>query len=756
MIIRHLSDIPKVAEILSRGDTFAYDIETDSLNPRKGTIIGFGICNVETLEAAYVVLKEFKEGNLCELIPYSEVTPLLNALATKKIIGHNLSFDVRFTVCQTGVDLTSAIYADTMLMAHTLDEERFNYGLKQLSAEIFGRDVTAEQAEMKASIKANGGTTDGEIYRANSELVAKYGIQDVKLTCRLFKYFLPRLEREGLSAFFFSEEVMPHYRECVVTMELRGFPLNMELLTTTQAEIALDITALEDQIQRDIKPLLAPFEDWYVRTKFPFKLTGPSRQKLAELVGVPDGWPRTDKGAYSFSKADIAKHIKKGLLAADTQLERYAVSMVDRAPAELQQQVQLALLADEGTKYTFNLLSTDHLKRLFFGTSTTPSLLNEKPINKTEKGSPQVDDLFLEAMAAKHKWAADLRDYRSLIKIKGTYIDRFLDAQENGLFYPSVFQHRTATGRLSGDLQQLSRKKNEAEEPNATIRKYNNRIRDFFVSAPGWSLVDADYSSLEVVVFADDAGDEALLDVIRKGEDFYSRVAIEVHGLKDYSADKKAPNFLKDHKPEVRQAAKSFALGCRYGLEAFKLHHDLKITQSEAERIVKNYFKSFPKLKQRMDELLVSAKKLGYVRSKAGRIRRVPQLKDMCAKYGDILFDGLELYRQYSEMPGLYEDMKQRARVARSLCNAVLNFPIQSYATSIVSRASIALTRAFKAEGLQAYIALSLHDELAVHCPDHEVPRVKELMREKMETTTVLSVPLEAEPTDGKVYGEIK
>jgi DNA polymerase I-like protein with 3'-5' exonuclease and polymerase domains len=755
VIIRDRAGLEQALSLINNAQLVAYDIETSGLNPRKDTLIGFGVCNVETLEAAYVVLKEWKEGALVEVLPYSSIIFLLEALKPKKIIGHNLSFDTRFTLCQTDVNLIDSIYADTQLMAHTLEEERFNYKLKVLAAEIFGNDVTAEQTEMKASIKANGGTTDGEIYRADSQLVAKYGLQDVRITARLYKHFLPQLEKQGLLKFFFDEEVMPHYRECLVTMELRGFPLNMELLQRTQIEIERDIEALEDKIQAAIKPLLTHFEDWYIRTKYPFKLSGPFRQKLA-LKLAPANWPMTDSGQFSFNKVDINRAKKKGGLADNTALERYAVTQVERVPEDLIREVQLALLRDEGTKYTFNLLSTDNLKRLFFGTSTTPSLLNETPINTTEKGSPQVDDEFLEAMAAKYSWAADLRDYRSLIKIKGTYVDRFLNEQENGLFYPSVMQHLTATGRLSGDLQQLSRKKSEEEEPNATIREYNNRIRDFFISAPGWSLVDADYSSLEVVVFADDAGDEALLNIIRNGEDFYSRTAIEVHGLKEYSANKKADNFLKNHKPKLRQDAKIYSLGIRYGLEAFKLHHDLKISESEAKKIVSNYFKSFPKLKQRMDELTTSAKKHGFVKSKAGRIRRVPQLKALCERYGDILFDSLELYKEFNEMPALYQEMKQRARIARSLCNAVLNFPIQSYATSIVSRASVALTRAFKAEGLQAYIALSLHDELCVHCPDHEVPRVKQLMKEKMETTTVLSVPLEAEPMEGRVYGEVK
>lgn len=753
MIIRNKIDLINASLLVSKSYLLTYDVETTGLNPRKDSLIGIGFCNVETMESCYIILKEYVNGKLHTVLDYASILPILKLLSTRKLIMHNASFDCRFTVCQTGVDLIPALYCDTMLLAHTLNENRFNYGLKEMASEILGPHVTAEQEDMKVSIKENGGSVN-ELYKANSILIAKYGEQDVRLTAQVFTY-LNNCSNPDLRKFFYDEEVMPLYREVTIPMELHGIHVDLDLLKNTSKEIKVKLNEYEDKIQTAIKPYLTPFEQWYINTKYPYKLTGPFRQKLA-LDMAPANWPRTDTGAYSFNAAEIKKAIKKKLIEPNTLLQQYAVDMSLPVPPDLIRKIQLELLADEGLKYAFNLLSTDHLKRLFFGTANTESLLKEKPLNTTDKGNPQCDDAFLELMADKYDWAALLQTYRSLVKLNGTYVDRILTEQERGVFYPQFFQHRTTSGRYSGDMQQLPRKKSIEEIPNEDLRYFTNLIRDFFVAAPGHKLVDADYSSLEVVVFADDAQDQALLDIINNGYDFYSQVAIQVKGLHQYSADKKAPNFLKNALPDLRQEAKAYALGLRYGLGSFKLAKQLNISQTEAQKIVNDYFKAFPRLKERMDEIVTSAKKFGMVKSKAGRVRRIPELKRWTLQYGEVLFDGLELWKEFNTQPAKYTEMKKTGKIARNLVNNALNFPIQSMAASIVSRASIAIAREFKHRNMKAYIALSQHDELCIHCTEQEAEQVKIIMQDKMENTTKLSVPLNAEPTIGNRYGDIK
>lgn len=739
MIIRTKDEISTALELLQTCDLWTYDVETTGLNVRKEKIIGFGCASPVNGKVFYIITHEWTNGQLVELLTKEDVLPVLKALEEKRLIGWNFSFDSRITFHYYGVKLWSALYADAMLMKHTLNENAINYKLKDSGVEEFGSYASEAQAEMLASIKANGGS-EKEYYKADSYLMAKYGLQDNLLTAQLFNLYNYRLKNQGLTDFFYDMEVMPLLREVTIPMELRGVPVNVDYLRSTQAELETTLTDIEDSIQQQIEPLLTDFNAWYLNKEFPVKLSGPFLQKLAELENAD--LPRTKSGAYSFTAKNIEKMAPCLLKDVLTSKERISSSKILA--------VQKALLEESGIRYPFNILSKDHLKRLFF------IRLGETPLSKTELGNPQVNDDFLELMAQKYEWAAQLQAYNSLTKLKGTYVDRVLEFQENSVFYPQFFMHRTTSGRFSGDAQQLPRKKSAEEIPNKVVREYTNRIRDFFVSAQNWKFVDADYSSLEVVVFADDAQDEPLMDIIKNDYDLYSIVAIDANGLEGYSGDKKSPNFLKTQRPELRQAAKEYALGARYGLQAYLLSKKMNVSETEAKSILDRYFKAYPKLRSRMDELITSAKKLGYVKSKAGRIRHLDELKRLDSQYGSVLYDGLEMWKKYHEDPKTYEIMKKRGSIARNLVNNALNFPIQSMAASIVSRASIAIMREFAALDLQAYIALSVHDELCVHCPDEEVSQVSEIMRRCMEHTTELSVPLTAEPIVGTVYGEVK
>lgn len=750
MIIAKSEDLHLAMKLVTNSYELVLDFETTGLAVRKDKVIGFGICNVQTLEACYVVLKKWnpETQQLDIAIPKEHVLPLLQKLKTKKLHGWNFSYDSRIAYHYFGIELWPSLYMDGQLALHTLEEDRFNYQMKPSAAEFLGADATDEQADMKQSIEDNGGGKK-EFYKADWQKMAAYGLKDVVINAKMNNLFRDRLKRENLWKFFIEEEVMPLYVTTTIPMELKGIKLDMPKLESAYAELVEDLGKVEDSIQSQIAPLLNEFNDWYIKKEYAFKLTGESKQVLAELI-APEGWPKTKNGTFSFAKVDYERAVKKGLVAPGSDLERYAISLLEHVPLTLQRQVSLELLRRQGTKYTFNLSSKDHLKRLFF------TKLNEKPLSTTPKGAPQVDDSFLELMASKHPWAAELQDYNKLIKIKGTYYERFLEENDNGMFYPQFFQHRTSSGRYSGDMQQLPRKKSEEEIPNSIVRKYNNIIRDLIISGDGYKLVDADFSSLEVVVFADDAGDEALLQIIRDDLDFYSMIAIKTWNLTEYSADKSAPNFLKKHKPELRQAAKSFALGIRYGLGAYKLSKDLNIPQEEAEKIVKGYLASFPQLAQRMEQLTTQAKTEGFVKSKAGRVLHVGELQKLVAEHGEVLFNGLELWKKFNNSASYYSYMKLCARKASNMVNSSLNHPIQSLAASIVSRASIALSRAFKAEGMESYIALSIHDELVVRAPDNEVEKAAEMLQHHMENTTKLSVPLQAEPQIGTVYGEIK
>jgi DNA polymerase-1 len=409
--------------------------------------------------------------------------------------------------------------------------------------------------------------------------------------------------------------------------------------------------------------------------------------------------------------------------------------------------VQSALFADSGQSYAFNILSKDHLKRLFF------TKLKETPLSKTDKGNPQVDDEFLDLMAKKYSWCAKLRVYNRLTKINGTYVGRILDEQEGGIFYPSFAQHRTVSGRYGSDFQQLPRPL-EAGQADEIIIKYNNRIRKFFVSGEGFKFVDDDYESLEPHVFAHVSGDPKLIAIFEKGHDFYSTIAIDTEGLEGVSADKKAPNYLGKVNKLARQKAKPYSLGICYGMSGYKLAFELGIEKDEAEQLVKNYLGAYPNLADWMQRSREFACANGYMRVETGRIRRFPELKRIYAEHGDEIFDSLALWKRYHDLPGKYEQMKELRRRAVNAVNNASNVQIQGLASSIVNRACIAIAKELK--GTEAYICAQIHDEIVVRCPDAMVPSVCEIVQRNMENVYKLSLKLKAVPSVGANLAEAK
>lgn len=733
MIIKEFNQVPLQYWIYN-SETFAFDIETTGLNTRKDKVIGFGLS--DGTNSAYFVHLEWDGEKLVERLSKADCEFVLHQLHDKKLICYNSSFDIRFTKNYFGVNLLDSLYSDGMLAFHTVQEEGVPFShkpfaLKSVAAHFMGDDVTAEQAEVKASIKANGGGPN-EFYKADTDIMAKYCQQDCKLTYALAETFHSRIENEGLSKFYFQDEVMPLLKHVTIPMEMGGIPIDVPRLQSSLQEISLDLADLEAKVQAAIRPYLGNFETWFLNKDYPASRTGSFAQAAIEILDPNCALPRTATGAFSLAEKAISSLPEgrvKAWLQGDEKLLGTAIVNIQRTM--------------HGDKPMFNLLSKHHLKKLFF------EELKETALSYTETGLPQCDENFLDSVQTKYDWVPLLIQFNKLTKIKGTYIERFLEQQEDGMFYPSFQQHRTTSGRYGSDLQQLPRPLEPEDEPSELIRKHNNRIREFFISGTDHKFLDADYNSLEVVVFADDAGDESLLQMIRSGEDFYSRVAIDALGLQEYSADKKAPNFLKKHKPAVRQAAKVYGLGIRYGMEEWKLSHTLNIGQDEAKSILRKYFKAYPKLAVKMDHYERCAKEQGFVQSKAGRKRHLPRAAALYEQYGDELLDSLLLWKKYNTNPGIYEKMKRTRRDFNNLINNALNFPIQSLAASIVSQSSIAIAKWLKEQDMPAYICLSVHDQVVIRCPDQFVDLVRPKMKELMENTIKLQAPLVADPAVG-------
>lgn len=739
-------------EHIHQSEVIAYDTETDSLNPRKGTIVGWSVSGDEGIGFYLPTQKwnpeteQLEECTIGGKGAHAITKKLLPLLKGKKLVMHNASFDCRYTKNYYGIDLLEDLWVDTALLVHTVQEEGAGmgvFGLKPLAISIqehIGLDVekaaNQEQIELKESIKANGGSItkeNFEIYKADMEILAKYAAADTDLTLRLCNHFIKVLKEENLEQFFFEEEVMPLYKEVTIPMEELGVHLDIPLLEKTRDEITKD---LEENKNIVIKSILAIPEakEWVVDTAlktYPPSHKGNWAQNLVALHSLP--LSRSDKnGKYSLNKKDIEaldeSNIKEFLLTGDLKL-------LDEMEVV---KISVSMWKEENEGEYLNIQSKKHLGEIAF------KYMGIKPLTQTKKGQDQFDMDMLEELAKTHAWAENLRIYNKLLKIKSTYVDRFLDGQEDGKYYFYFKQNGTVSGRYGSDAQQLPKPKEEGEDAPIIVH-YTNMVRAFLTSGPGRKIIDADYESLEPHCFASVSGDIRLQEIFNNGWDFYSTVAIQTEKLEGVSPDKKADNYLKKLNPVKRNQAKAYSLGIAYGMEAFALAKTLEITQKEAEKLVEGYLNGFPQLKEWRINSREQVKNHGYITNKVGRIRHLPKVKQIFQKYGDQVMDW-RFRKQLEERYGK-DAVMQIYRDYRNGLNNCLNYQLQSLAAAVVNRAAVKINRKLKELGVDGRVQAQVHDQLIINVPEDQAYELAPIIQEIMENTTKLEgVTLKAPP----------
>jgi DNA polymerase I-like protein with 3'-5' exonuclease and polymerase domains len=633
-------------------------------------------------------------------------------------------------------------------MKHTLCEEG-PFALKE-NAVIYAKEIgldsqdaaNQEQLDLEQNVKANGGRwvkDQKDMYKADLEVLSKYAIADTDITLRLFNYFEAKLIDQDLHTLFYEDEVMPLYKLVTIKMEHRGVHLDMPKLEQYLKEISDELERCEEKVVDAIMKTeeAQKFVRNLVNEEFPVKPTGKFAQKFCEILDL--NLPKLASGKYQINKKTVAS-LNTSIPEIYNAYKFLSEGAVSNFHSLFWQNVQMDCLY-ETQEYPVNIGSKDQLGKIVF------DYMKIEPLTKTPSGKGQFNEDFVEHLAEKYgfAWAKELRVFNKLTKIKSSYYDRFIEKQEDGIYYPSFKQHATTSARYGSDLQQLSRPMEEGSD-DFRIIYFTNTLRTLIVPKNGYVFIDDDYESLEPRVFADDAGDQALIDIFLNDEDFYSKVGIGAEKLSGVSADKKAPNFLKKVNPIARQNAKSYALGIRYGMKDVKLSYTLNISKEEAQKIIDNYFDSFPGLKQSMDNYLNEVKKYGTVTSKFGRVRHLSRAREIYKKFGDMILDFKVLPRLAFKHKIKLDELKVIRKEYNNLLNNALNFPIQSAAASLVNRAAIAMSRAFLSEGLDAWVSIQIHDELVVSCSEECKYRAAEIVKDCMENTNKLKMPLIAEP----------
>lgn len=742
-----VTDTEKLAQLESHIDNFlyfAFDTETTGVNVRKDKVIGLSVSGAIG-EAYYLPLLTWDKTFHC-LRPVWQrgvFEGILLKLARKELLMWNASFDVRIVKNDFGIDLAPSLLADVMLMKHTVEEEG-EFSLKGVAIQlqsVLGMDMETaaneEQIRLKENVAANGGTTtkgNFEMYKADLEVMGEYACADADLTLRIAEHYKQKLEQEGLEEFFYDEEAMPLYTSVTIPMEERGIRLDLPKIHATRAALVEDMARLESSIlgQLDALPEVQEWKRRKALELYPPKNKGAFAQAVCEYYELD--LPKTAAGKYSLTEKNLKAlrpFCATGFLLGTSNL-----------PEEVSQFISLQLYAqNDGDK--INILSKQQMGQIVF------DCLGIKPLSKTDKGAPQFNDEMIQYLAeeCKFPWAVDLSNYNKLSKNLGTNIDRFLEEQEDGIFYPNFFQHRTISGRFGSNIQQLPRPKEDGEL-DPIVLKYNNVIREFFISGEGRVFIDSDYESLEPHVFAHVSGDEGLRDIFRKGHDFYSTIAIATEKMQGVSADKKADNYLGKVNKPARQKSKAYSLGVPYGMTAFALGKTLGVSTEEAQELIDGYLDGFPNLKKWMEDSRYQAKHYGFVRSEAGRVRHLPRVKELYKKHGDQLLNFM--YRKKLEARFGKDEVQNAYRDYKNGLNNSCNFQIQSLSASIVNKASIAITKEFKQKNIDGWIAANIHDQIIVNVPEDRVEECKEIVERCMKTTTKLSLELKAPPSVAK------
>lgn len=372
---------------------------------------------------------------------------------------------------------------------------------------------------------------------------------------------------------------------------------------------------------------------------------------------------------------------QEGVLVRPQELKEYGETLVGRIE-ELEQAVW------EKAGEQFNINSPKQLGEILFQKLSLPGG------KKTKTGYSTAADV-LEKMAPEYPIVSEILEYRALTKLKSTYADGLANYIDEDNRIRSTFnQTITATGRISSTEPNLQ---------NIPIRtELGRQLRKVFVPKQGYTLMDADYSQIELRVLASMSEDEELIEAYKQDADIHRITASKVFHV--------PPSEVTDLQ---RRNAKAVNFGIVYGISSFGLSQDLSISRKEAQGYIEKYFETYPGIKRFLDDSVTFAKENGYSITMFGRRRPIPELSS-----------GNFMQRSFGE------------RVA-------MNAPIQGTAADIIKIAMIRVAKRLREEDLKSKLILQVHDELLIETALDEIDTVKQIMEEEMKQAAELAVTLE-------------
>ena len=378
----------------------------------------------------------------------------------------------------------------------------------------------------------------------------------------------------------------------------------------------------------------------------------------------------------------LARIESNGVLIDTAMLAQQSLELANHIVALEQQAHDLA-------GRVFNLGSPKQIQDILYDQQKLPVL------KKTPKGQPSTEESVLQELALNYPLPKLILDYRSLSKLKSTYTDKLPQQVDDrtGRIHTSYHQAVAATGRLSSSDPNLQ---------NIPVRSEEGRkIRQAFIAPPGYKIVAADYSQIELRIMAHLSADTGLLKAFSEGQDVHRATAAEVFGV--------APELVTT---DLRRSAKAINFGLIYGMSSFGLAQQLGLSRSQAQSYIDLYFARYPGVKLYMDGIRELAREQGYVETLFGRRLYLPEIKSRNAAR-----------RQYAE-------------------RTAINAPMQGTAADIIKRAMISADQWLRQEKPDAKMIMQVHDELVFEVAKDQLDQCTAAIRAIMCSAADLHVPL--------------
>jgi DNA polymerase-1 len=385
---------------------------------------------------------------------------------------------------------------------------------------------------------------------------------------------------------------------------------------------------------------------------------------------------------------------RNGVLLDAAKLERQSHEL-GREMLEIEQKAYAA------AGQPFNLNSPKQIQEILFERQKLPVK------KKTPSGQPSTDEDVLSELALDYPLPKLLLEYRSLSKLKSTYTDKLpkMVNPSTGRVHTTYSQTGAVTGRLAS---------NDPNLQNIPIRTaQGRRIREAFIARPGWKIVSADYSQVELRIMAHISGEAALKRAFEQGDDVHRATASEVFGIP-----------LDKVTGDERRAAKAINFGLIYGMSAFGLAQNLGIERATAQAYIDSYFARYPAVRRYMEETREQARNSGFVETVFGRRLRLPEIKS-----------GSPQRRQAAE-------------------RAAINAPMQGTAADLIKQAMVSVQRELEARKARTLLIMQVHDELVLEVPDDELEETKANVKALMQNVARLDVALEVDVGVGENWDQ--